>query len=394
MSKFKYFPSFSVAGFGQALRKNVILRNGLTSRFYSKDFPKRYRHNEFLISAGHFFKNHPNFYDEFGFTKDNLIMGDSGGFQIASGALKWDKSLVEKVFVWLENNSDIAMNLDIPPKMKYEGKYEECLKISKDNFKYFADNQSGNTDFLNVVQGTNELEYMSWYDEVKQYPFQGWAVGGGGRNVYAFMSGVLSLLNGKEHLNENNKWFHILGISKVSDFLMLNQLQKSLNEVDSKVIVTTDSSSPDRAVVFGGYYLDYNFKKASFQSINVPKHDDSFKEQPFSYLPVSTEFDKEYLKESLIWEDTIEWKSPCTTAIRLHNLMIFKEAIDKAEYYVHSHDHILEQVVSRDMFKLLKALDEMVKSDKPINVFEKYKQLFQKMSNLKNEIKVKEHTFF
>ena len=169
---------------------------------------------------------------------------------------------------------------------------------------------------------------------------------------------------------------------------------KSLNEVGSKVVVTTDSSSPDRAVVFGGYYLDYNFKKASFQSINVPKHDDSFKDQPFPYLPVSTEFDKEYLRESLIWEDTIEWKSTCTTAIRLHNLMIFKEAIDKAEYYVHSHDHVLEQVVSRDMFKLLKALDEMVKSDKPKNVFEKYKQLFQKMSNLKNEIKVKEHSFF
>ena len=36
----------------------------------------------------------------------------------------------------------------------------------------------------------------------------------------------------------------------------------------------------------------------------------------------------------------------------------------------------------------------MVKSDKPKNVFEKYKQLFQKMSNLKNEIKVKEHSFF
>ena len=65
-------------------------------------------------------------------------------------------------------------------------------------------------------------------------------------------------------------------------------------------------------VVFGGYYLDYNFKKASFQSINVPKHDDSFKDQPFPYLPVSTEFDKEYLRESLIWEDTIEWKSTCT----------------------------------------------------------------------------------
>ena len=134
------------------------------------------------------------------------------------------------------------MNLDIPPKMKYEGKYEECLRISKDNFKYFADNQSGNTDFLNVVQGTNELEYISWYNEVKQFPFQGyWSVVV--EEMYSIMSGVLSLLNGKEHLNESNKWFHILGISKVSDFLMLNQLQKSLNEVGSKVIVTTDSSS-------------------------------------------------------------------------------------------------------------------------------------------------------
>ena len=63
------------------------------------------------------------------------------------------------------------MNLDIPPKIKYEGMYEECLKISKENFKYFANKQSGNTDFLNVVQGTNELEYMNWYDEVKDFPF-------------------------------------------------------------------------------------------------------------------------------------------------------------------------------------------------------------------------------
>ena len=78
MSKFKYFPSFSVAGFGQALRKDLKLKNGLTSRFYSKDFPKKYRHTEFLISAGHFLRR-PDLYGEHGFTSDNLIMGDSGG---------------------------------------------------------------------------------------------------------------------------------------------------------------------------------------------------------------------------------------------------------------------------------------------------------------------------
>ena len=393
MSKFKYFPSFSVAGFGQALRKDLKLKNGLTSRFYSKDFPKKYRHTEFLISAGHFLKR-PDLYGEHGFTSDNLIMGDSGCFQIASGALKWDTSLPKKVFTWLENNSDIAMNLDIPPKMKYEGMYEECLKISKENFKYFADNQTGKVDFLNVVQGTNEVEYMNWYNEVCDFPFQGWAVGGGGRSVYAFMSGVLSLLNGKEHLKDSNKWLHILGISKISDFLMLNQLQKSLNEVGSKIIVTTDSSSPDRSVVFGGYYLDYNFKKASFQSINIPKHDDTFKDQTFKYLPVSTEFDREYLRDALTWDNTIEWGSLCTTAMRLHNFMVFKEAIDKAEYYVHSHDYILQQVVSTDMYKLLTSLDKMVKSDNPTKVFEKYKQLYTKMSRLNNDTPMKNHDFF
>ena len=222
MSKFKYFPSFSVAGFGQALRKDLKLKNGLTSRFYSKEFPQKYRHIEFLISAGHFLK-HEDLYGEHGFTKDNIVMGDSGGFQIASGALKWDKSLLEKVFIWLENNSNIAMNLDIPPKMEYEGMYEECLKISKANFKYFADKQTGKVDFLNVVQGTNEVEYMVWDGHIKDFPFQGWAIGGGGRNIYAFMSGVLSILNGREHLKDTNKYLHILGISKISDFLMLNQ---------------------------------------------------------------------------------------------------------------------------------------------------------------------------
>ena len=83
-----------------------------------------------------------------------------------------------------------------------------------------ADKQTGNTDFLNVVQGTNEDEYINWYNEIKDFEFQGWAVGGGGRSVYAFMSGVLSLLNGKEHLKDRNKYLHILGISKISVLLL------------------------------------------------------------------------------------------------------------------------------------------------------------------------------
>jgi len=393
MSKFIYFPSFSAGAMGSSLAKNVKLKNDLSIRFYSDEFPEKYRHTDILITAGHHFKK-DDYKNDLGLTDKNLVMGDSGGYQIASGAIKWDMSIRERIFKWLEHNSDIAMNLDIPPKIKYEGMYEECLKISKDNFKYFADNQSGNTDFLNVVQGTNDLEYINWYNEMKDYPFQGWAVGGGGRNVFAFMSGVMSLLQGGEHLKDTNKYFHILGISKVKDFLMLNQLQKSLNEVDSKIIVTTDSSSPDRAVVFGSYYHSYDFKKPSFRSINVPKYDDSFKDQVFKHLPVTTEFDREYLREALTWDDTVEWKGQCTMAIRLHNFMVFKEAIEKAEYYVYSHDYIKKQILSNDMYELLQSIDDMVKSDKPRDVFEKYKPLFKRLSNVKSENETIENKFF
>ena len=45
---------------------------------------------------------------------DGSILTDSGGFQIASGALKWDKLLKEKVFKWLEYNSDIATCIPQP----------------------------------------------------------------------------------------------------------------------------------------------------------------------------------------------------------------------------------------------------------------------------------------
>ena len=393
MSKFIYFPSFSAGAMGSSLAKNVKLKNDLSIRFYSDEFPEKYRHTDILITAGHHFKK-DDYKNDLGLTDKNLVMGDSGGYQIASGAIKWDMSIRERIFKWLEHNSDIAMNLDIPPKIKYEGMYEECLKISKDNFKYFADKQSGNTDFLNVVQGTNDLEYINWYNEMKEYPFQGWAVGGGGRNVFTFMSGVMSLLQGGEHLKDTNKYFHILGISKVKDFLMLNQLQKSLNEVDSNIVVTTDSSSPDRAVVFGSYYYGYDFRKAVFRSLNVPKYDESFKDQVFKHLPVTTEFDREYLSEALSWDDTIEWKGQCTMAIRLHNFMVFKEAIEKAEYYVHCHEYIKKQVLSNDMYELLTSLDLMVKSDDPRKVFETYKPLYKKLSNVKYENDIIENKFF
>ena len=81
-------------------------------------------------------------------------------------------------------------------------------------------------------------------------------------------------------------------------------------------------------------------------------------------------------------------------AIRLHNFMVFKQAIDRCVYYINSHPYILQQAVSADMFKLLNSIDEMVKSDKPYEVFQKYKPLYLKLSNVNSNVETGEHKFF
>jgi hypothetical protein len=51
------------------------------------------------------------------------------------------------------------------------------MDISYDNFKYFADNQSGKCKFLNVIQGNNVEEYEIWYQKMKDFEFNGWCIG-------------------------------------------------------------------------------------------------------------------------------------------------------------------------------------------------------------------------
>ena len=399
MSKFTYFPSFSAGEYGDKLKKDFRFKNGMTCRFYSDEMEEQYKHNEVLITAGAHFKT-DGYRDLLGLTKDNLVMGDSGGYQIASGAMKWDVKHRDRIFKWLEENTDIAMNLDIPPRLKYQGKYAECLQISKENFKYFSDNQTGATQFMNVIQGDDEYTYMNWYNEVKDFDFLGWGIGGCGGSLYRFMSGVLALVNGKEHLKDSTKVVHILGTSKIRDFFMLSQLAKSFSDVGSNALITTDSSSPDRAVVFGTFVTDYSLKRGSFESINFPneKHQGEAVMKEFAQLsdqswPRMTSFDDK-LAETITWNDVVEWNPYCTIGMRMHNFYLYKKAISQIEHYINGHDYILKQVVDKDTYTVLKSIDEMVKSDKPIQVFEKYKHLYKKLSNTKKEHSYASNQFF
>ncbi len=407
--QFIYFPSFSVGNVSNAMAKGLKFRNELEMRFYSKTFPERYQHPFFLVTAGHFYKK-PKFIEEWGFTQnpDTLLLGDSGGFQIASGAIKWNPTLPKIMMEWLENNSHIAMNLDIPPRLQYDGKFNECLEISKKNFEYFDKNRKGKTKFLNVLQGNNEVTYYEWYNQVKGFEFDGWGIGGCGGSLYRFMSGIMALMQGKEHYNKNRKYCHILGTSKVIDFFILSQLQKSLNDIGSEMRVTTDSSTPSRAVVYGLYYHDINLKDATFSSLHIPKERaennksvtkntaNNISSQE-SLLPNLIPFD-DLLEGSYTYEDLRDWTIEGYAAVVLHNFMFFKDVMHKINSYVEGHPYFLEQVLNTDNFMLLKSVDEMVKAYEngttPAKVFAKYEQLYRKLSTINTTSNITNSKFF
>ena len=139
--------------------------------------------------------------------KNTVMVGDSGGFQAATGVLKYpwhqkpnqtveqhqsDKDDVRlKLLRWLEATADYSMVLDWPtyalvkfgldpvtgaslhPALKNFG---DCLRGSMDNHHFFIKNRKeGATKFLNVLQGCNMEEGDIWWDAAKDLPFESWA---------------------------------------------------------------------------------------------------------------------------------------------------------------------------------------------------------------------------
>ena len=73
--------------------------------------------------------------------------------------------------------------------------------------------------------------------------------------------------------------------------------------------------------------------------------------------------------------------------------MVFKNAMDTINDYVYGHPYLLEQMVSKDMLMVLRSIDEMAKQDNALEVFEKYKPLYAKLSNTQKEV-ISQHEFF
>ena len=218
----------------------------------------------------------------------NIVVGDSGGFQLGTGAVKskaelahlerykndpvaqfdkWhDSGFRQRTLAWLERYTDYAMTLDMviwaaesyeqPNAKKSQLRklsVQQLIDLSVDNLRYFSNNRglgSRTTKFLNVLQdiddpkkgisGTGE----AWYQAVKDFDFEGWALGSQTGGMFNSLWWLRRLLN--EGKLEKSEWIHTLGKSPPVNSLVYTAAQRALRKALGRedFTISLDSSSP------------------------------------------------------------------------------------------------------------------------------------------------------
>jgi len=229
-----------------------------------------------------------------------VILGDSGGFQIAKGVIKLDwedainptsnarEALCEKMLRWLEYTADWSMTLDfpafaaIPPYNKKTGltDVQQTIDMSLYNLDYFVRNRvPGATKFLNVLSGADEKSSQDWFDLVVPFSdpkfvkenygdeartLEGYAMAG--VNIGQMSLLLKRILQLRERgLLENKGWIHCLGTGKLHWACYLTSIQRMLRKHDSPNIqVSFDAASPFVNTAYGQTYTYNYFDKKRF----------------------------------------------------------------------------------------------------------------------------------
>lgn len=381
MNRVIYFPSFSSKY--SLYKKDEFSYEDLdikTIRFWDDSFPEKFRHKYFLLTAGAFFKKKSNVRQDMGL-ENSLVFGDSGGFQIANGTIPWSLDIRDRIFNWLEENSDIAMNLDIPPNITYRGRFNEAMQISLDNFKYFEKKQSGKVKFLNVLQpGITDEEARFWYSQVKGFDFQGWGIGNiSAQNYNTILATAIFLENG-EFENKRNEYYHFLGATSPFNFLIYAAIQKNLNKYYPHAVLTTDSSTPLLQPTFGNYIHSVNWKKFNFNYVYFGNKGKCNYEEEASLpcvlddCPICTGLKFKNISQASSTEQSIK--------IGYHNFFMFLKTLRETEDLINSGHDVTSIFFDKEILAMIKSIDDMFENPKDAyKIYLKNKKLYTKLSN-------------
>jgi hypothetical protein len=213
---------------------------------------------------------------------NTMILGDSGGYQIGKGILKFDwldfegkaaNKTRNDILNWLELTADWSMMLDVPtwacdrihsPKTGLKT-FDDCLEKTKHNNKYFLENRLGQTKFLNVLQGSSWETAEKWYNGVKEFSdknvwgdkaAEGWAMGGA--NMCKMPITLRRLITMKfDGMLEGKDWMHFLGTAQLDWACYLTLLQRQIRKsINSNFTISFDCASPFIATAHGLVYTN------------------------------------------------------------------------------------------------------------------------------------------
>ncbi len=212
-----------------------------------------------------------------------MILGDSGGYQIGKGVLKFDwlnfegkeaNATRQKILEWLEVTADWSMMLDVPtwacdhihsPKTGLKT-FEDCLEKTRFNNDYFLNNRLGQTKWLNVLQGSDWDTAEKWYNGVKEFSdpkgkyagreAEGWAFGGA--NMCKMPITLKRLMTMREEgMLEGKNWIHFLGTAQLDWSCYLTLIQRQIRKhINPELTISFDCASPFIATAHGLVYTN------------------------------------------------------------------------------------------------------------------------------------------
>jgi hypothetical protein len=211
---------------------------------------------------------------------NTTILGDSGGYQIGKGILKFDwlnfegkaaNKVRDDIINWLELTADWSMMLDVPLWACDKNNQartgltdpDDCLEKTKYNNKYFLENRLGKTKWLNVLQGSDWISAQKWYDGVKEFSdpaiwgdkaAEGWAMGGVNMSKMDMLLKRLMIMR-EEGMLKGKNWMHFLGTAQLDWACYLTSIQRQIRKhINEEITISFDCASPFVATAHGLSY--------------------------------------------------------------------------------------------------------------------------------------------
>ena len=357
-----------------------------------------------------------------------FILGDSGGFQIATGVIKcdWpnfktDDALRSQILNWLEHTADYSIVLDIPtlaaapPLNAKTGltNWVDCLEYTMHNNDYFVRNRQGKTKFLNVLQGNNEQQADDWYGAVKHYPFEGWAMAGYNMKQLHLALRRLIVMRDEKMLDPGRDLVHYLGTSKLNWSCIFTQIQRSLREdVNENMMITYDAASPFITTAKGQAYTQHVHRNKKFSYVMEQAVDDKrfqHSQIPFPYnSPIGermTMGDICHMGPGMLnklgKEGKTSWDSFSYFLLMAHNVYQHIEACQRANtladiattrYKPHHHEwtkskpgqNEFDLWVPRDVIYVTEFIKKLFKSENPMQMLDEGEAMLTNFSGMKS----------